>query len=730
MEVTEDKYTYKPLSDPRDIRVLVLTDDCYSRDTMTFTVNLRVVNLNDFQRPIYHALSYAWNLPEIEEDEVALRPSRISIRIGDASLDIGENLFDFLYQLVHLPDNITDDSEETLLWIDAICINQEDMEEKSSQVGMMQEIYKKAEGTLIWLGRQDKNSLKAITLIKQLSKTTGSLPATRTYGLGFSHGNFHDEEFFSSNGITPLTQADWRSISLFFSRSWFHRVWTIQELVMGKIWSKMVLCGETLLDVDDIVDFIELAMVKGWIMTLRTLEFNRTRKRNVGATLGIEVSLSMGAVYKATSQNPLSGLFQHVFGYRDEDSFICAKFAWLLNFCRQKKVTDERDRVFATSGMVSEYRKPVDWHLLGPDYSKSAEEVFTNASKFIIQALGNLSWLSFVEDKSLRIHKSLPSWVPDLAAISGPAFLAGAGSFDVYRNCEGKIKFRNHLMTFVFDALHPDFTAVSKPPGPSFLPNDSSLSVKGHKLDKLAFTTHDLNEIFLEHRISSMVVAASRFPTYAGDMWLVALMKTMAVNTSSDLDTDSGSLVLQPSQNFEKLWEPFLHFLKLEIAQEIYSWTRWRAISTKTWWEEHPDFARLCNSCELFPSREDFEAFSSVFTALYPCQQNAQTNPMIEDEDYLEVLHKPGVPYTIRCAMSCGFRALVQTECARMGLAPLSAKPDDEIWILEGAKIPFVLRPNDDGSYELVGEAYVHGVMQGELFEKGEQIDFRYITLR
>jgi hypothetical protein len=49
-----------------------------------------------------------------------------------------------------------------------------------------------------------------------------------------------------------------------------------------------------------------------------------------------------------------------------------------------------------------------------------------------------------------------------------------------------------------------------------------------------------------------------------------------------------------------------------------------------------------------------------------------------------------------------------------LGLGPVSSDIGDELWILRGARMPFVLRRRDDRQYQLIGEAYVHGIMHGE----------------
>jgi hypothetical protein len=66
---------------------------------------------------------------------------------------------------------------------------------------------------------------------------------------------------------------------------------------------------------------------------------------------------------------------------------------------------------------------------------------------------------------------------------------------------------------------------------------------------------------------------------------------------------------------------------------------------------------------------------------------------------------------------SClGYRRLLATDTGHLTCAPESVEVGDEVWIVSGCPTPLILRKAGDrtGSYALVGEAYVHGVMYGE----------------
>ncbi|EWY79698.1 hypothetical protein FOYG_17183 [Fusarium oxysporum NRRL 32931] len=59
------------------------------------------------------------------------------------------------------------------------------------------------------------------------------------------------------------------------------------------------------------------------------------------------------------------------------------------------------------------------------------------------------------------------------------------------------------------------------------------------------------------------------------------------------------------------------------------------------------------------------------------------------------------------------------TSTGFVGVGPLDMQAGDEVCVLLGGKIPYLLRPQGDKTYSLIGEAYVHGIMHGELFKGG-----------
>ena len=87
-------------------------------------------------------------------------------------------------------------------------------------------------------------------------------------------------------------------------------------------------------------------------------------------------------------------------------------------------------------------------------------------------------------------------------------------------------------------------------------------------------------------------------------------------------------------------------------------------------------------------------------------------------------------PYSDAAIWRCIKRSFVTTEEGYLGLAPSGARKGDILCVLRGGDVPFVLREKENGYWELVGEAYVHGIMDGSWVRKAvkeDVMDFKII---
>jgi hypothetical protein len=113
-----------------------------------------VVPQNHYVWGSYMALSYAWGLPIMRE-----------IFVNKQSFQATENL-EAALRALRCNATLT---KRYKFWIDAICINQNDISERNRQVKRMQEIYSKANDVIVWLGNEADGSDKAMKFVNVLS---------------------------------------------------------------------------------------------------------------------------------------------------------------------------------------------------------------------------------------------------------------------------------------------------------------------------------------------------------------------------------------------------------------------------------------------------------------------------------------------------------------------------------------------------------------------------------
>ena len=167
---------------------------------------------------LYECLSYVWG--DVK--------SRSMIGIDGAELAVTKNLYVALQRL-------RDPSLDRILWVDAVCINQEDLDERTQQVQIMAMIYANASRVIVWLGEEKEGSDEAMKLIRE--------EASRMYR---REKNFEMDEYVldeKDDDVDPgdealpkeaadksdseeATGSETRNqIMSFLRRPWFRRVW-------------------------------------------------------------------------------------------------------------------------------------------------------------------------------------------------------------------------------------------------------------------------------------------------------------------------------------------------------------------------------------------------------------------------------------------------------------------------------------------------------------------------
>ena len=183
--------------------------------------------------PEYDAVSWSWG-----ED-----PATTTITCNGHPLTIRTNLYEALPYL----------NQSRPLWIDAICLNQQCTAEKNVQVPLMNKIYANAARTLVWLGPAATHSDVAMEQLRSLTRKLVDLQEAGNFKYNVTMQNS-----LPNYGLYHFEHPIWEGMREVFSRTWFGRLWTVQEIVLSK--APILLCGSRLADWEDLALLNRAAM--------------------------------------------------------------------------------------------------------------------------------------------------------------------------------------------------------------------------------------------------------------------------------------------------------------------------------------------------------------------------------------------------------------------------------------------------------------------------------------
>ncbi|WAO95574.1 HET domain-containing protein [Fusarium falciforme] len=297
------------------------------------------------------ALSYEWGPPT---------PRRF-ITVNGAQFGVTPNLYDALIQL-RRTQRIR---QGFRLWIDAICINQDDLAERGQQVARMRDIYRSAWQVVIWIGPEADDSSLALSALHWLAnQSRRPTPLEGVYHQGMA---IDARPFFVviPGYQSPLRRAVYKALFCFFTRTYWRRMWIIQEVANGRPGAP-VLCGNRCIAWDDIYraavvinndqarlgrDILDSSRPP--LAALNTYEFARDR-------LAEDTHLSSERLWGM--QVALGGI-----QLNQKLSFLgdWQALTLVLNLCRDSNVTEEKDRVYGILGI----KAVADRVAVVPDYT-------------------------------------------------------------------------------------------------------------------------------------------------------------------------------------------------------------------------------------------------------------------------------------------------------------------------------------------------------------------------
>ncbi|KAK4446770.1 heterokaryon incompatibility protein-domain-containing protein [Podospora aff. communis PSN243] len=353
-------------------------------DAAEIQCRLDVAPLAEVTSCQYFALSYVWG--DASDTEI--------IKVNGHDFHATKNLVAALRQL-----RVSHSHETGALWVDAICINQADISERSSQVKMMDQIYKNATEVLCWLGEEDEVSTVAMRLVNALCQDIHE-SSDMSANEGEQPGLAPLKDPFYLDNIRKLPQESILSLSVFSQRPYWTRIWTLQEMVLAG--SCKLICGSRscyLQHIEDVVDWVHHPTVEALILAgeppvgipAKVWSFVTWIYRNSQVSLPVMEVWVMRRTLAAQAQNYHSA-------HQTTLNF--------LSFARVREATDIRDKLYGLSGICD----------IGVDIDY-ATEPRTLFSRFAAQMFSKASDIVYLLKNAGVSHvsaiPSLPTWVPD-----------------------------------------------------------------------------------------------------------------------------------------------------------------------------------------------------------------------------------------------------------------------------------------------------------------------------
>ena len=412
----EETYVYSALRSPTSIRVLNVQEQ-----TSDGVIHLRIrqIDLDDHECPAYRCVSYTWGNPfGTMHPSSLLNPERWGVKHTillsepederTRSLSVTTNLHHFLLEL--RKENAVD---ALPIWIDAVSINQDDLQERADQVNLMRRIYRSCAKSLIWLGEEAEETAPVFLMMDKLAK----IPHDNWSKLDAFWYAQEDNKTSQFYALLDEHQVQFRDASNtfihFFFRSWFHRIWTIQECKLParlELW-----CGNKRASDFDILDRLALVAAIG-PHKVHNSGRDEAKIFSNRITYDSKIRPTLYYLRRFVFRNPQEARKANGDIHRRQNH----SYSDCLSYARNKQCTDPRDRVYGLLGLEE---NPT----VQADYTCSVEELYTR-----IAELDHEEFFWRKEDESVRHFTNLPSWVPDLDCPKIPAPWTERGGNGVY----------------------------------------------------------------------------------------------------------------------------------------------------------------------------------------------------------------------------------------------------------------------------------------------------------
>ncbi|KAI0902984.1 heterokaryon incompatibility protein-domain-containing protein [Ustulina deusta] len=695
---------YSILPSDRHIRLLWILPE--SNQGKEIHCSLQVVDLDN--HPPFDCLSYTWinplGLPSSSQeyqDEIREPLSEEILCNGD-SFKVSRNLLQCLQFFrqkgfyVRSAD-VTASSSARPIWIDLVCINQ-DSDEKPHQILMMSDIYARAHRVLIWLGPGDKHTRRATSVINQLASIESGVSGLQYY-------NLDTEDPCPKLGIEPsFSQDEWCSYAALLQRAWFSRVWVAQETYFAK--SIVVFSGETEISWKNLVRSARVLQETGLAEALQRMARSNSDLEDMLVSTPIQSPGPEPNSPLINSFSPMKSSLNNQFiltVFGGDEKKVSFSLDRLLSYARYLDSTQAHDRVFGLRGIWQDSASGRRLgHLVPVDYTSSVSDVFMNATYAIICEMEDLNVLRLVGQPPTRFEPStleLPSWVPD--------YTCWPQLHNITVHKTSSATDANENGDTVSPGLGAEVHGTWRADGgkawhtPILDRQAKCLTVKGTLFEAVANIGPFYRQIDSRHELHLLLghlCECPSSPSPYGPESSMAWLQTLVADRYRGQPAGRGAVRA-------------FHDLIAVYVKEL---------------EEGWEFSRLYE----LPGTSDFERLheqtKSAIKDLSARQSNRDVIPTWEEVRRLIEISLRGSDDTEKYRMDSdmdairqsfdrayGGRRIFRTTGNHWGISSESLKEGDQVCILSGADTPYVLRKSSWG-WTVVGEAYVHGIMNGE----------------
>jgi hypothetical protein len=641
-------FEYQPLNESKnEIRVLRILP---GTDTDTLQCRLEHISLDDSAD--FEALSYAWHDPTLFPEDHKHRNN--VLLVNGKCLEIGNNLAAFIKSAR------TKHIESRQIWIDAVSINQRDVEERNAQVLRMREIYQTATQIVVWLGPASNCSDVAV---KFLTLVFDKCPRGR------------EAEWFKNLMKGNNLATEWKALASLLARAWWNRIWIVQEIVLAR--EALILCGTASITWDQLeysLHYTSNAVddIQTQVQDPKDHTFIRDLVRKIGRLIAIrrrKDNLNVVDVFDNVGSNECS---------------------------------DKRDKIYGLLGIIP------DAHLIVPEpnYSLDVEEVHRRAFGSLAVETRNLDFLSLIINRPKNTRgggfpPSFPSWCPDMTS-------------SYFRNI-------HRLNTFLILPPHskPQFCASGMKPAIAKLSTNANIiRLSGTRIDVVdgVFPSDSGFRYNLEltsQARSGRTAYASEDETYAA-LWksfVAGLNIYNATEGTYEAPAEFGEFFARQCCIAERQHQKLIGEVA-EVPFDIDNPSSITSVVTpedpawpfNTWYKYNRDALFAGRSVRSWAERYNPDQIE-VEGKSTPLEKM----PMWED-------------FSGSWAPANFGRRMVTTDKGYVGMALELSRRGDLVCLLFGCRMPVVLRPEGD-YFRFMGECYVHGLMFGEgmeAFEKGE----------